>query len=152
MAEHLMAMTGQLLEEMMATYHSLGIAGKVAGKFIHHPVGLPTALVEMWCGTYQDVLSSVFWTVGDAGTHLHPQFFTESHGSGFRSDQWCRVWDPGQACLDDDACISCDFVVGSQADSCRFYSEATFAGVPSSANLRRALRPLCEGHQFVDRQ
>ena len=31
--------TGQLFEEMMATYHSLGIAGKVAGKFIHHPVG-----------------------------------------------------------------------------------------------------------------
>ena len=33
--------------------------------------------------------------------------------------------DFGQACLDDDACISYDFVVGSQADSCRFYSEAT---------------------------
>ena len=32
---------------------------------------------------------------------------------------------PGQACLDDDACITYDFVVGSQADSCRFYSEAT---------------------------
>ena len=90
-AEHLMATTGQLFEDMMATYHSLGIAGKVAGKFIHHPVVLPTALVEMWCGTYQDVLSSVFWTVGDAGTHRHPQFFTESHGSGFRSDHWCRV-------------------------------------------------------------
>ena len=29
------------------------------------------------------------------------------------------------ACLDDDACISYDFVVGSQAASCRFYSEAT---------------------------
>ena len=28
----------------------------------------------------------------------------------------------GQACLDDDACISYDFVVGSQADSCKFYS------------------------------
>ena len=27
--------------------------------------------------------------------------------------------------LDDDSCISYDFVVGSQADSCRFYSEAT---------------------------
>ena len=58
---NLMATTGQLFEDMMATYHSLGIAGKVAGKFIHHPVVLPTALVEMWCGTYQDVLSSVFW-------------------------------------------------------------------------------------------
>ena len=99
----------------------------------------------MWCGTYQDVLSSVFWTVGDAGTHRHPQFFTESHGSGFRSDHWCRVWDPGQACLDDDACISYDFVVGSQADSCRFCSEGNVAGEPSSANLRRALRPHCEG-------
>ena len=32
----------------------------------------------------------------------------------------------GQACLDDDVCISYDFVVGSQAqaDSYRFYSEA----------------------------
>ena len=28
----------------------------------------------------------------------------------------------GQACLDDDACVSYDFVVGSQADSCKFYS------------------------------
>ena len=26
----------------------------------------------------------------------------------------------GKACLDDDACISYDFVVGSQADSCKF--------------------------------
>ena len=31
-AERLMTTTGQLFEEMMATYHSLGIAGKVAGK------------------------------------------------------------------------------------------------------------------------
>ena len=31
-----------------------------------------------------------------------------------------------QACLDDDVCISCDFVMGSQAqvDSYRLYSEA----------------------------
>ena len=36
---------------MMATYHSLGIAGKVAGKFIQHPVDLQTALVEIMCGT-----------------------------------------------------------------------------------------------------
>ena len=28
----------------------------------------------------------------------------------------------GQACIDDHSCISYDFVVGSQADSCRFYS------------------------------
>ena len=82
--------------------------------------------------------SAVFWTVGDAGTLRHPQFFTESHGSGFRSDQWCRVWDPGQACLDDDACISFDFVVGSQADSCRFYSEATLPENWAAQN--------CDGH------
>ena len=50
---------------------------------------------------------------------------SESHGSRCRSDHWCRVWGPGQACLDDDSCISYDFVVGSQADSCRFCSEAT---------------------------
>ena len=31
-AVHLTAETGQLFEEMMVTYHSLGIAGKVAGK------------------------------------------------------------------------------------------------------------------------
>ena len=31
-AERLMAATCQLFEELMATYHSLGIAGKVAGK------------------------------------------------------------------------------------------------------------------------
>ena len=87
---------------------------------------------------HQDVLSSVLWTFGDAGTHRHPQFFTVSHGSGCRSDRWCRVWDPGQACLDDDACISYDFVVGSQADSCRFYSEAT---LPEN----RAAQ-TCDGH------
>ena len=107
---------------------------------------LPTALEEIWRGTFtSDDLSRVFMTVGDADTLWHPQFFSESHGSGCRSDHWCRVWDPGQACLDDDACISYDFVVGSQADSCRFYSEATVPGEPRSANLRRALRPHCEG-------
>ena len=50
-AERLIATTCQLFEEMKATYLSLGIAGKVAGKFIRHPVDLQTALVEMWCGT-----------------------------------------------------------------------------------------------------
>ena len=35
------------------------------------------------------------------------------------------VWDPGQDCLDVGACISYDYVVGFQTDSCRFYSEVT---------------------------
>ena len=45
-----MATTGDLFEEMMATYHSFGIAGKVVGKF------------------HWDDLSSVYMTVGDADT------------------------------------------------------------------------------------
>ena len=53
-----MVMTDHLFEEAMATYHSLGIAGKVAGKF------------------HWDDLSIVFMTVGDADTFLHPQFFS----------------------------------------------------------------------------
>ena len=56
----------------------------------------------------------------------------------FGSDHWCRVLDPGQACLDDDACISSDFVVGSQADSCRFYSEATLPEYRAAQT--------CDGH------
>ena len=47
-AGRLKAATGHLFEEMMATYHSLGIAGKVAGKIIQHPVGFPTTLEETW--------------------------------------------------------------------------------------------------------
>ena len=77
-------------------------------------------------------------TVGVADTFWYPQFFSESHGSGCRSDHWCRVWDPGQACLDDDACTSYDFVVGSQADSCRFYSEATLP--------ENRAEQTCDGH------
>ena len=50
-AERLMEPIGHLFKDMMATYHSLGIAGKVAGKIVKHPVGLPTALEEMWCET-----------------------------------------------------------------------------------------------------
>ena len=46
-AWRLKAATGHLFEEMI-TYHSLGIAGKVAGKIIQHPVGLPTTLEETW--------------------------------------------------------------------------------------------------------
>ena len=47
----------QLVMGLLVAYHSLGIAGKVAGKF------------------HWDDLSSVF-TVGDADTFLHPQFFS----------------------------------------------------------------------------
>ena len=58
-----MATTGHLFEEMMATYHSLGIAGNVAGKS-KHPLGLPTALEEMRVEFHQRNLSSaVTWTL-----------------------------------------------------------------------------------------
>ena len=49
-----------------------------------------------------------------------------------------------EACLNDDAGISYDFVVGSQANSRSFYSEATLLKL-RSINLRWALRPHCEG-------
>ena len=73
-AERLMTTTGHLFEEMMATYHPLDIAGKVTGKSSN----TQWALRQLWkkCGEelHQDDLSSVFWTVGDAGTHRHPRF------------------------------------------------------------------------------
>ena len=47
-AERFMAATGHHLEDLMATYHPLGIAGEVAGKIVQHPVGLPTTLQEIW--------------------------------------------------------------------------------------------------------
>ena len=54
-----MTTTGQLFEEIMATYHSLGIAGKMAGKIVQHPGDLPTALEnKVWNFT-----SSVFITI-----------------------------------------------------------------------------------------
>uniref|UniRef100_A0A7S1AY12 Apple domain-containing protein n=1 Tax=Noctiluca scintillans TaxID=2966 RepID=A0A7S1AY12_NOCSC len=54
----------------------------------------------------------------------------------------------GQACLDDDACISYDFVVGSQADSCRFYSEATLPENlhPSVERRLYCAAQTCDGH------
>ena len=61
-----MATTGHLFEEMKATYRSLGIAGKVAGKF------------------HWDDLSSVYMTVGDADTFWHPQFFSTDTQLAFR--------------------------------------------------------------------
>ena len=71
-----MATTGHLFEEMMATYHPLGIAGKLAGKSSN----TQWAFRQLWkkCGVelHQRDLSSVFMTVGDAGTHRHPQFFS----------------------------------------------------------------------------
>ena len=36
----------------------------------------------------------VFMTVGVADTFWHPQFFSESHGSGCRSDHWCKSLGP----------------------------------------------------------
>ena len=69
-----MATTGHLLEEMMATYHPLGTAGKVAGKF------------------HWDDLSSVYMTVGDADTFWHPQFFSTVIFESQRSTKEERSW------------------------------------------------------------
>ena len=46
--QHLIVLYCHHFEEMMATYHPLGIVDKVAGKVIQHPVGLPTTLEETW--------------------------------------------------------------------------------------------------------
>ena len=58
-AGRLMAATGHLFEDVTASYHPPGVAGKAAGKIIQHPVGLP---------------SSVFITVGDPDTPWLPHF------------------------------------------------------------------------------
>ena len=50
-AERLMAATAHLFEDVMAAHHPPGIAGEVADKIIQHPMGLPTALEEIWCRT-----------------------------------------------------------------------------------------------------
>ena len=74
-AERLMATTGHLFEEMMATYHSLGIAGKVAGNHPTHSGPSDSSgrnVVEL----HQRELSNVFMTVGDADIFWHPQFFS----------------------------------------------------------------------------
>ena len=61
--ERLVAATGHLFEEMMATYHSLGIAGMVAGKSSN----TQWAFRQLWkkCGVelHQRGLSIVFMTV-----------------------------------------------------------------------------------------
>jgi len=46
-AERLMADTGNLFEDMMATWYFW----KGGWQIIQYPVGLPTALEEIWCGT-----------------------------------------------------------------------------------------------------
>ena len=56
------------------------------------------------------------------GTHDFSSLVIESDTAYYHASRNC-----GQACLDDDIYISCDSVVGSQAqaNSYRFYSEAT---------------------------
>ena len=62
-----------------STYHSLGIADKVAGKSSQHPVSLPTALEGIWCDHHRRDLCSVFTTVDYADTPLHVR-------------NWCCQW------------------------------------------------------------
>ena len=75
-AERFMATTGHHLEEKMATYHSLGIAGKVAGKSSN----TQWAFRQLWkkCGLelHQRELSSVSGMDGDADIPWHSQFFS----------------------------------------------------------------------------
>ena len=74
-----MATTGHLFEDMMATYNRLDIAGRVAGKSSY----TQRAFRRLRRVRKQGDLSSVFTTVGDAGTLWHLQFFKaatlESH-------------------------------------------------------------------------
>ena len=68
-----MAATVHLFEDMMATYHSLGIAGEVAGKSSNTRWAFRQQ--SKICGVKlpQRRLSSVFITVGDPDTTRHPQ-------------------------------------------------------------------------------
>ena len=43
-----MAATGYHLEDALTTYHPAGVAAEAAGKFIQHPVGVPTTREEIW--------------------------------------------------------------------------------------------------------
>ena len=91
-----MATTGHLFEKMMATCHSLGIAGKVAGKSSN----TQWAFRQHWkkCGVelHQRGLSSVFITVGDADTPRHPQLTFYLHlalvSGRTPRHTLCRAW------------------------------------------------------------
>ena len=47
-SERVMAATRHHFEDVMATCHPPGIAVEVVGKIVHHPVGLPAPLEEIW--------------------------------------------------------------------------------------------------------
>ena len=70
------------------------------------------------CRRFQPSVRNERWTCRE--THpVGTPFRTFDHGGTtyYHASRNCS-----QACLDDDACISYDFVVGSQADSCKFHS------------------------------
>ena len=54
-----MATTGHLFEEMMATYHPLGIAEEVDCTSPNTQWAFPTALEEMWRGNFTGMTSAV---------------------------------------------------------------------------------------------
>ena len=99
-------------------------------------------------GNFANVIDSLYnerWACRE--THpVDTLFKAFDHGGTayYRASRNCV-----QACLDDDVCISYD-LVGSQAqaDSCRFYSEATLPENHHPSVERRLYRAAqnCEGH------
>ena len=79
-------------KDVMATYHSLGIVGKVAGKSSNNQ----WAFRQLWkqCGVelHQRDLSRVFMTVGVADTSWPHQFFSTVTFESQRSTEEERSW------------------------------------------------------------
>ena len=96
-AERLMAATGHLFEDMMATYHPPGIAGEVAGKSSNTQWAFRQLWKKYGVELHERDLSSVFMTVGDADTLWHPQFFSavtfESQRLTEEERSW-SIWQP----------------------------------------------------------
>ena len=74
-AERLVATTGHLFEDMMATCHRLDIAGMVAGKSSYTQRAFRRLRKKYGVEVQQDHLSIVFMTVRHADKLWHPQFF-----------------------------------------------------------------------------
>ena len=75
-AERLMAATGHLFEDMMATCHPPGIAGEAAGESSNTKWAFRQLRKKYGVELHQRHLNSVFMTVGDADTPGHPEFFS----------------------------------------------------------------------------
>ena len=73
-AEHLMAVSGHLFEDIMATFHPPGITGEVACKSSKTQWAFRQLWKKYGVELHQLDLGSVFPTVGDPDTLWHPQF------------------------------------------------------------------------------